>query len=60
MTPYLSWGAAVGGVGGFVWGMSTEHRATRKLDIAGDAAFGFAAGLVGGAIVYVVHLARKI
>lgn len=58
--PYLDWGAGIGAAGGFAWGVATEHRRTRKLDIAGDVVLGFTAGIVGGGLAYVIHLARRI
>lgn len=55
---YLSYGSVIGVLGGLAWGAITDHRQTRALDIAGDAAIGWVTGMAGGALAYVVHQAR--
>lgn len=55
---YLSYGSVIGAAGGLAWGAITEHRQTRMLDIAGDAVIGWAVGIAGGVVAYVVHEAK--
>lgn len=65
MSRYAGWGGAVGATAGFAWGEARASRhqtgpvRTRPLEIAGDAVLGFCAGMVGGGVVYVIHLARQ-
>jgi hypothetical protein len=54
LSKYAGWGMAIGAGLGLVYGLSVEHRTTRRLDIAGDTLIGAVAGLAAGAFVYVV------
>jgi hypothetical protein len=65
MSRYAGWGGAIGAVGGFAWGevRASRHQSgplnARPMAIIGDALLGFCAGMVGGSVVYVVHLVRQ-
>jgi len=56
---YLSYGSVIGIAGGLAWGALSEHRQTRALDIAGDAAIGWVAGMAGGVVAYIIQEASN-
>jgi hypothetical protein len=54
LSKYAGWGMAIGAGLGLVYGLTAEHRTTRRLDIVGDSLIGAVAGLAAGTVVYVV------
>jgi len=57
MSPYAGWGGAIGATGGLVWALAehSDSRFSHALNVVAYPIVGFAAGLVGGAVVYIVH-----
>ena len=57
LSRYAGWGGAIGATGGLIWALAdrSDSRFSNALDTVAYPVVGFAAGLVGGAVVYVVH-----
>lgn len=62
MSRYAGWGMAIGGVGGFLYGITSDRDASRHflgVPLLVDTAAGMAIGVVGGVVTYIVRMATK-